>query len=105
MAKAEEEGLEKRFKISTTISTSNLVCFDKEGRIKKYDNVNDILKDFFEERLKYYQARKVRMSFSTLLFMQPTLSFPLSPLLFKGILVGSAYHGMGKARQQGQIYS
>ncbi len=59
MAKAEEEGLEKRFKISTTISTSNLVCFDKEGRIKKYENVNGILKDFYEERLKHYQARKV----------------------------------------------
>ena len=59
MAAAESEGLEKKFKIHTTISTSNMVCFDPEGRIKKYENVEMILNEFYNLRLKYYQMRKV----------------------------------------------
>ncbi len=59
MAKAEAEGLEKKFKISTSISTSNMVCFDAEGRIRKYDSVETILQEFYNLRLKYYQMRKV----------------------------------------------
>lgn len=58
MAKAEAEGLEKKFKIHSTISTSNMVCFDAQGRIKKYDSVETILQDFYSLRLKHYQLRK-----------------------------------------------
>lgn len=58
MARAEAEGLEKRFKLSTTIATSNLVCFDMQGRIRKYENVDIILREFYDLRLKYYQRRK-----------------------------------------------
>ena len=61
LEKAEAEGLEKRFKLSTSISTTNLVCFDLEGRIKKYDNVDSILREFFDIRLRYYQKRKDHM--------------------------------------------
>jgi DNA topoisomerase II len=56
---AEEEGLEKRFKLSATICTSNMVCFDSEGRIKKYSTVEDILYEFYNLRLEFYQRRKV----------------------------------------------
>jgi len=35
MAAAEKEGIEKKFKLATSISTTNMVCFDQEGRIKK----------------------------------------------------------------------
>ncbi len=59
MKAAESEGLEKKFKMHTTISTSNMVCFDPEGRIRKYENVESILTDFYSLRLKYYQMRKV----------------------------------------------
>ena len=59
MKKAEEEGLEKKFKMTTTMSTSNMVCFDYEGRIKKYNTVEEILRDFYHLRLAYYQKRKV----------------------------------------------
>jgi DNA topoisomerase-2 len=59
MAKAEAEGLEKRFKLSTSIATSNIVCFDMQGRIRKYTGVDVILREFYDLRLKYYQKRKV----------------------------------------------
>ena len=35
MAKAEKEGLEKAFKLVSSLSTLNIVCFDAQGRIKK----------------------------------------------------------------------
>ncbi|KKY29190.1 putative dna topoisomerase ii [Phaeomoniella chlamydospora] len=58
MKKALEEGLEEKFKLSKTIATSNLVAFDAEGRITKYAGVEDIMKEFFNLRLKYYEKRK-----------------------------------------------
>lgn len=60
LAKAEAEGLEKKFKLTTTVSLTNIVCFDLEGRIKKYDKIDDIFDCFYDLRLKYYQKRKVR---------------------------------------------
>ena len=32
-----QEGLLKKFKLTSTISTSNMHLFDAEGKIKKYD--------------------------------------------------------------------
>lgn len=58
MQKALAEGLENKFKLSTTITTTNLVAFDPEGRINKYATVEDIMKEFYHVRLKYYQERK-----------------------------------------------
>ena len=37
MNAAKLEGLEKKFKLTTTISTSNMHLFDSNGIIKKYD--------------------------------------------------------------------
>lgn len=37
MAAAVAEGLVKKFKLSTTMSTSNMHLFDEEGRMTKYD--------------------------------------------------------------------
>jgi DNA topoisomerase-2 len=56
---AEEEGLEKRFKMTTSISTSNMVCFDLNGKIRKYTSAEEILTDFFHKRLEFYGLRKV----------------------------------------------
>ncbi|KAJ9299821.1 hypothetical protein DTO271G3_2705 [Paecilomyces variotii] len=58
MQKAVSEGLEEKFKLSKTIATTNLVAFDPEGRITKYDTVDDILKEFYTVRIKYYEKRK-----------------------------------------------
>lgn len=38
MLMAKQEGLLKKFKLTTTISTSNMHLFDPKGVIKKYDN-------------------------------------------------------------------
>ncbi len=62
VARAEEEGLEKFFKLTTAINTTNMICFDAEGKIHKYDTPEEILEDFYPLRLKYYQRRKVRMT-------------------------------------------
>ena len=60
MKAAEEEGLEKRFKMGTTISTSNMVCFDLNNKIRKYTSPEEILSDFYHKRLEFYGLRKVR---------------------------------------------
>ncbi|KAK2809703.1 DNA topoisomerase 2 [Emmonsiellopsis sp. PD_5] len=56
--KAISEGLEEKFKLTKSIATSNLVAFDPEGRITKYDSVEDILKEFYAVRIKFYEKRK-----------------------------------------------
>ncbi|KAJ3010721.1 DNA topoisomerase 2 [Thoreauomyces humboldtii] len=58
MIAAEKEGLEKRFKLVGSLSTSNLVCFDAEGRIKKYETIDEIFTDFYPLRRSFYQKRK-----------------------------------------------
>ncbi|XP_057978601.1 DNA topoisomerase 2 isoform X2 [Malania oleifera] len=55
---AKQEGLLKKFKLTTTISTSNMHLFDPRGLIKKYDTPEQILEDFFPLRLEFYQKRK-----------------------------------------------
>ena len=59
MKLALEEGLEEKFKLTRSIATSNLVAFDAEGRITKYANVEDIMKEFYNIRIKFYEKRKV----------------------------------------------
>ena len=59
MEKAEAQGLLEFFKLTSKINTSNMICFDFEGKIKKYDSPEEILEDFYPIRLAYYQKRKV----------------------------------------------
>jgi DNA topoisomerase-2 len=54
----DNDGIEKKFKLSTTITTSNLVCFDANGRIKRFASPEKIIEDFYDVRLEYYQKRK-----------------------------------------------
>ncbi|KAJ3316673.1 DNA topoisomerase 2, partial [Blyttiomyces sp. JEL0837] len=61
MKAAEEEGLEKKFKLTTTVLTSNIVCFDMENRICKYETIGDLLKEFYQLRKDYYAKRKDAM--------------------------------------------
>ncbi|KAI9674189.1 MAG: DNA topoisomerase 2 [Caeruleum heppii] len=58
MKLALEEGLEERFKLSKTIATSNLVAFDTEGRLTKYESPEHIMEEFFRHRYKLYEQRK-----------------------------------------------
>ncbi|CAG8440195.1 3052_t:CDS:10 [Diversispora eburnea] len=52
------EDLEKRFKTTSYLNTSNMVCFDKDGRLKKYGSPEEILEEFYHVRLEYYFKRK-----------------------------------------------
>ncbi|KAK8864520.1 hypothetical protein IAR55_001770 [Kwoniella newhampshirensis] len=58
MDAAETEGFEKRFKMANTISTANMVCFDLNGKIKRYSSAEEILAEFYHKRLEYYGLRK-----------------------------------------------
>ncbi|XBI08063.1 hypothetical protein VPH35_135862 [Triticum aestivum] len=54
---AKKEGLEKKFKLITTIGTT-MYLFDSHGKIRKYDTPEDVLKEFFPLRLEFYARRK-----------------------------------------------
>ena len=69
MAIAVSEGLEEKFKLTTSIATSNLVAFDAEGRITKYATVEDIMKEFYGVRIKFYEKRKVCFSIQGTVFI------------------------------------
>ncbi|XP_010512994.1 PREDICTED: DNA topoisomerase 2 isoform X2 [Camelina sativa] len=61
MLEARQEGFLKKFKLTTTISTSNMHLFDKKGVIKKYASSEQILEEFFDLRHEYYEKRKDTM--------------------------------------------
>ncbi|KAJ2232196.1 DNA topoisomerase 2 [Coemansia sp. RSA 485] len=62
MNKAEEQGLEERFKLTSTIPMTNMVCFDREGRLRRFSSPEEIIEDFYPLRLRYYQLRKENMA-------------------------------------------
>ncbi|KAK1674771.1 DNA topoisomerase [Colletotrichum godetiae] len=53
-----KDGLMERFKLSKQVATSNLVAFDTNGQIRKYEKVEDILEEFYHYRLEMYAQRK-----------------------------------------------
>jgi len=52
------EWIYKKFKLVSNISENNMYLFDKDGNIKKYDDIYEILDYFYTFRLEYYQKRK-----------------------------------------------
>lgn len=58
MVKEGEDAIEKYFKLTTSISVSNIYLFNYKGIITKYDNVLDIIEEFYEYRLEMYAKRK-----------------------------------------------
>ncbi|XP_064171097.1 DNA topoisomerase 2-alpha [Anguilla rostrata] len=58
LREAEAAGLHKVFKLQNPLTCNSMVLFDHAGGLKKYEMVQDILKDFFELRMKYYVLRK-----------------------------------------------
>ncbi len=55
---SDEKVSQNHLSLTDTMTTSNMVLFDINQKIKKYNNVLDILKEFCEIRLKYYEIRK-----------------------------------------------
>jgi DNA topoisomerase II len=58
LKKIDTDEFYKKLKLLTTITTSNMHLFDKNNKIKKYDNVNEIIKEFYELRIETYKKRK-----------------------------------------------
>ncbi|TFB03809.1 DNA topoisomerase 2 [Trichoderma ghanense] len=58
MPKVLEEGLLERFKLTKQVATSNLVAFNTNGQIRKYEKVEDILEEYYVYRLEMYLKRK-----------------------------------------------
>jgi DNA topoisomerase-2 len=51
-------GLEKQFKLFTTVTTTNMHLFDAQDKLKKYSSVSEIIDDYYDTRLALYQTRK-----------------------------------------------
>lgn len=54
----EKEGIEKKFKLSTTLSTNNYVLFNYEGKIRRYNGEEEIMQEFYGLRKTLYEKRK-----------------------------------------------
>jgi len=59
LVKAEEKGLLEYFKLTSKLTTTNMIAFDFDGKIKKYESPEAILEEFYGVRMTYYQKRKV----------------------------------------------
>jgi DNA topoisomerase-2 len=51
-------GLEKMFKLYNTGSTTNMNLFTSQDKLKKYELVEEIIDDYYDIRLEYYEDRK-----------------------------------------------
>ena len=58
LAQAEAMGLEKKFKLCSAVSTTNMTLFDAEGRIRRYDTPQEIIREFYAQRIRVYSSRK-----------------------------------------------
>ena len=54
-------GLEKLLKLYSTSSTTNMNLFNYEDKLKKYESVEEIIDDYYDIRLEYYEDRKENM--------------------------------------------
>lgn len=61
MREALAVGLETKFKLTTKISCGNMMLFNPDGVIQKYDSPEHILRDFFDLRLEYYSRRRAAL--------------------------------------------
>ncbi|KAL7580839.1 hypothetical protein ACA910_001112 [Epithemia clementina (nom. ined.)] len=57
----DKNGLMGKFKLTASITSSNMNLFDEEGRITKYEGTRDILNAFFNLRISYYEKRKAAL--------------------------------------------
>jgi len=87
LAEAEKKGLIEFFKLTGKVNTSNMMCFDIEGKMKKYNSPEEIIEEFYPVRLAYYQKRKVFLNktqfseYSLNLWMQDHLAAELQTQL------------------------
>ncbi|KAK9790352.1 hypothetical protein WJX73_001002 [Symbiochloris irregularis] len=51
--------LTAKFKLSNKMSTGNMMLFDKNGVIRRYESPEAILSEFFELRMEFYSRRRL----------------------------------------------
>ena len=51
-------GLEKLLKLYTTHATTNMHLFDSKERLRKFDNPSEIIEEYYNIRLAFYDKRK-----------------------------------------------
>jgi DNA gyrase/topoisomerase IV subunit B len=49
---------EKTFKLTSSIATSNMILYDNNNCLKKYNNTTEIIEDFYDIRLQFYVKRR-----------------------------------------------
>jgi DNA topoisomerase II len=50
-----------KFKLKKPLNATNMVLYDKDNKLKKYDSVNDIIVEFYYMRLEYYVRRRTNL--------------------------------------------
>mmetsp|Transcript_86709 Transcript_86709/g.135717 ORF Transcript_86709/g.135717 Transcript_86709/m.135717 type:complete len:1216 (-) Transcript_86709:139-3786(-) len=58
MKAVKAEGIEKAFRLHSSINETNMMLFDSDGKIQKYKTPVDIMAEFGKTRLKFYVTRK-----------------------------------------------
>lgn len=54
----EKGSIESDLRLTTTLNTSNMHLYNRDGRIQKYKSIADIQRAHYDVRLEYYQSRK-----------------------------------------------
>ena len=52
------EGIEKYLKLYTTQTTTNMHLFNEKEQLKRYDDVYEIVKEYYSIRYRYYNKRR-----------------------------------------------
>lgn len=55
---ADPTNIERLFGLTTTINQTNMHGYDEKMRIRKYKNIREIVDNFFNVRIYYYEVRK-----------------------------------------------
>jgi DNA topoisomerase-2 len=55
------EAIEKLMKLTTTIKTSNIHMFDDQCKLKKFEDVHELIRDYYPVRLATYGKRKTHL--------------------------------------------
>lgn len=61
MASSVEQQLCSAFKLTTTKHESNMMLFNHEGKLRKYEDVSEILDEFYKVRIDFYAQRKASL--------------------------------------------
>ena len=56
-----ENKLIQLLRLSKNINLTNMHCFSSDGKLKKYNTINDILNEYYDFRLEAYQKRKIHL--------------------------------------------